>query len=91
MGNVFPLPVREEIASLEKKLQNGGEPPYDGGMELTERVSKMEEKLSGFDARLGLVESDLRDLGKKIDAHFYWMLAAMFGLAGLMAKGFHWF
>jgi len=59
-------------------------------MELTERVSKMEEKLSGFDTRLALVETDLRDIVKKIDAHFYWMLAAMAGLAGLIAKGFHW-
>ena len=32
----------------------------------------------------------MRNLGKKINAHFYWTLAAMVGLAGLIAKGFHW-
>lgn len=69
---------------------NSGEPPDNGGMELNERVIRMEEKVSAVDARLGLVEKDVRDLGKKMDTHFYWVLAAFVGLAGLMAKGFHW-
>lgn len=72
-------------------LPAGGGPPYDDGMELTERVIRVEEKVSGMDKRLELVEKDLRDLGKKMDAHFYWMLAAFAGMATLMAKGFHWF
>lgn len=63
----------------------------NGGMDMTERIVRVEENVKALDTRLGLVERDLRDLGKKLDAHFYWILAAMVGLAGLMAKGFHWF
>jgi hypothetical protein len=43
-----------------------------------------------MDARLGLVEQDLRALGKKMDVHFYWMLSAMAGIVALLAKGFKW-
>ncbi|MEI8399895.1 MAG: hypothetical protein WCG12_03730 [Alcaligenaceae bacterium] len=43
-----------------------------------------------MDSRLGLVEQDLRALGKKMDTHFYWMLTAMAGIVGLLAKGFKW-
>lgn len=48
----------------------------------------------GVDTRLALTEQDLRALHKKIDMHFYWMLAAFGGLyvsmAGLLAKVSHW-
>lgn len=48
----------------------------------------------GVDARLVLAEQDSRAMHKKMDTHFYWMLAAFGGLfasiAGLLAKGFNW-
>lgn len=77
------------------RVAPGGKPPYDGGMELSERVVRVEEKLSGVDKRLELVEKDLRSLSSKVDSHFL-VLAGMIialgvGMAGLMAKGFHWF
>jgi hypothetical protein len=64
-------------------------------MDISERVIRLEEKLSGVDKRLELVEKDLRSLSSKVDSHFL-VLAGMIiglgvGLAGLMAKGFHWF
>ena len=63
-------------------------------MELSERVVRVEEKLSGVDKRLELVEKDLRTLSSKVDNHFL-VLAGMIvalgvGMAGMMAKGFHW-
>jgi hypothetical protein len=57
---------------------------------MVERVSRLEEKVSCMDARLGLVEQHLRALGKKMDVHFYWMLSAMAGIVALLAKGFKW-
>lgn len=80
-----------DLMASRAHLRGGAEPPHNGGMELTERVIRVEEKLSGLDKRLELVEKDLRDLVKKIDTHFYWLLAAMVGLGSLMAKGFKWF
>ena len=59
-----------------------------------ERVIRLEEKIMGVHTRLALTEQDLRALHKKIDTHFYWMLAAFGGLyvsmAGLLAKVSHW-
>ena len=57
---------------------------------MIERVSRLEQKVTCMDYRLGLVEQDLRALGKKMDAHFYWTLTAMGGIVGLLAKGFKW-
>jgi len=57
---------------------------------MVERVSRLEQKVSCMDSRLGLVEQDLRALGKKMDTYFYWMLTAMAGIVGLLAKGFKW-
>ena len=37
---------------------------------MIERVSRLEQKVTCMDSRLGLVEQDLRALGKKMDAHF---------------------
>lgn len=46
------------------------------------------------ETRLALTEQDSRARHRKMDIHFYWMLAAFFGLfasiAGLLAKGFNW-
>jgi uncharacterized membrane protein YjjP (DUF1212 family) len=55
-----------------------------------ERVSRLEQKVTCMDSRLGLVEQDLRALDKKMDTHFYWMLTAMAVIVGLLAKGFKW-
>jgi hypothetical protein len=57
---------------------------------MIDRVSRLEQKVTCMDSRLGLVEQDLRALGKKMDAHFYWTLTAMAGIVGLLAKGFKW-
>ncbi len=57
---------------------------------MIERVSRLEQKVTCMDSRLGLVEQDLIALGKKMDAHFYWTLTAMAGIVGLLSKGFKW-
>jgi len=57
---------------------------------MIDRVSRLEQKVTCMDSRLGLIEQDLRALGKKMDAHFYWTLTAMAGIVGLLAKGFKW-
>jgi hypothetical protein len=59
-------------------------------LNMIERVSRLEQKVTCMDSRLGLVEQDLRALGKKMDTHFYWILTAMAVIVGLLAKGFKW-
>ena len=36
------------------------------------------------------LRTDMRDLRKTVDQHCYILLGGITGLAGLMAKGFHW-
>ena len=85
----LPVGARRNV-SKSNGSNSGSEPP----MELIERVARVEEKISGLDKRLGLVEADLRELIKKVDSHFLvvggMIVALGVGLAGLMAKGFHW-
>lgn len=75
---------------------NGGNGGNDGGppMEVIERITRVEEKVGGLDKRLELVETDLRSLIGKVDSHFLvlggMIIAAVLGLAGMMAKGFGW-
>ena len=63
-------------------------------MELVERIVRVEEKVSGMDKRLELVEKDVRELTKKVDTNFIitWggLIALGVGIGGMLAKGFHW-
>lgn len=102
MNNVHRLRPETALRAIENLRESadnqrhvppaggGGEPP----MELSERVIRVEEKLSGVDKRLALVETDLRALTAKLDSHFLvlggMVLSVAIGLAGLMAKGFDW-
>ncbi len=55
-------------------------------------VRMLTSKIDG-DVRMltSKIDTDVRMLARRMDRHFYIMLGAMTGLAGLMAKGFHWF
>lgn len=86
-------------------LQNGSPPPpeppslardgSDGnnrGMEA--RVAKLEAAAEFIQRDVAEIKSDQRTLAAKVDAHFLilagMIIAAVLGLAGLMAKGFQW-
>ena len=66
--------------------------PYDSGMEA--RIAKLEAHAEHIQRDLGEVKTDLRTLAKKVDAHLLilggMVIASSIGLAGLLAKGFHW-
>lgn len=103
MNNVIQLRPEAALVAIERYRKNtdnqGQEPPTGGGgeppMELSERVIRVEEKLTGIDQRLGLVEGDLRALraDQRADFRATWvgLIGVALGLAGLLAKGFHWF
>ncbi len=58
--------------------------------QLEPRIAKLEAHAEHTVNDLREIRTDLRALTKKVDQHFYVMLGAIVGLAGLMAKGFHW-
>jgi len=64
-------------------------PPSD--TDLLSRVAKLEATAESIDKRLGLIEVDIRAIGKKLDTHFYITWAGIIGLATLFGKGFGWF
>lgn len=88
MGTIHNIARRSDANTPN----DGGTEPPD--MEITERVIRLEEKVTGMDKRLDLVEKDLRELARKVDVNFIitWggLIVLGVGLAGLLAKGFHW-
>lgn len=58
------------------------------------RIVRLETIVEATDKRLGLIESDVRSIRDKVDTNFHitWVgiIVAALGLAGLMARGFHW-
>jgi hypothetical protein len=61
---------------------------------LEPRIAKLEAHAEHAINDLREIRADLRDLSRKVDQHFYWLIGAMGGLfltlGGMMVKGFHW-
>jgi hypothetical protein len=88
------------LANLESQMKtlansslkhNGGD-GTSGGME--PRVAKLESDVGNIKEAIRDIKTDIRDLRAKIDSQFLivsgMIIATALGLAGLMAKGFHW-
>lgn len=58
------------------------------------RVAKLEVAVEYIQRDISEIKSDVKSLRDKVDTHFLitggMIIAATLGLAGLMAKGFHW-
>jgi len=86
----------DDAAATLKKVAPGGGPPYDGGMEA--RVAKLEASTEFMQRDIAELKADVREIRKDITGirttDFRLIFAAIItvalGLAGLMAKGFHW-
>lgn len=76
---------------------NGGEPPDNGNMEA--RITKLETAAEYIQRDVKELRDDVRTLRGEIHSirttdfrlTFGAIIAVALGLAGLMAKGFHWF
>lgn len=55
------------------------------------RVAKLEAHVEHIDTTLTDIKIDIRDLRKMVHNNLIYILGAIVALAGLMAKGFHWF
>ena len=73
-------------------VESGNEPPYDGGMEA--RVAKLEASMEYVQRDIGEIKTDIREIKEHARTDFRVLFGALIvtalGLAGLMAKGFHW-
>ncbi|HEX3864012.1 MAG TPA: hypothetical protein VHY35_20195 [Stellaceae bacterium] len=66
--------------------------PYDPGME--PRVAKLEAHIEHIQRDLNDIKSDIREIKRDARTDFRLLFGALIfvtlGLAGLLAKGFHW-
>lgn len=89
-GNLSHLPYSSGGGGNVDTPSGGG---YGDGMEA--RVAKLEAHVEHIMRDTGEIKTDLRDLRKKVDSHFLFLISALgagfIALIGLMAKGFHWF
>jgi hypothetical protein len=74
------------------RLATGGSGPHDPGMEA--RVAKLEAHIEHIQSDLTEIKGDIRQIRNEARVDFRLLFAAIIfvalGLAGLMAKGFHW-
>lgn len=74
------------------RLRGRSEPPDNDGMEA--RVAKLEAAAEHIQSDVRDVKADVRELRVNARTDFFitWggMIAGFLGIAGLIAKGFHW-
>jgi hypothetical protein len=87
----------DALMNLAEKMSGGsgaGSGAGSGGGSLEARVAKVEASMEHIQADVSAIKSDLRDLKKEANHDFRILFGAIItvtlGLAGLMAKGFHW-
>lgn len=88
MNNV----VTGDFRSLRTDLRTGPRPPDNGGMEA--RIAKLEATMEHVQSDVAELKADVRELRRDLSTDFRILFGAVIavalGLAGLMAKGFHW-
>jgi hypothetical protein len=96
MMGVHEFTGRRKASQAGAAVDDGGQPPYDGGMEV--KVAKLETAIDYIQRDVKELREDVRILRSDIHAIrttdfrlvFGAIIAVALGLAGLMAKGFHW-
>jgi hypothetical protein len=77
---------------LAEKVAPSGGGPHDPGMEV--RVAKLESDVGHIQRDIGEIKTDVREIRKALETDFRLLFGALIvvalGLAGVMAKGFHW-
>lgn len=96
MATLHEMPmdkVAEAIERIEKRaLKSDGGGPHNGDMEA--RVAKLEASMEYVQRDIGEIKTDVRQIKEHARTDFRQLFGALIvvalGLAGLMAKGFHW-
>lgn len=81
-----------QIAVPTEALASGGGGPHDPSMEA--RVAKVESDIGHIQRDISEIKIDVREIKKAVETDFRLLFGALIiavlGLAGIMAKGFHW-
>jgi hypothetical protein len=80
------------VAEFPRSVGAAGGGPQDPGMEA--RVAKLEAHIEHIQSDLTEIKGDIREIRRDARTDFRLLFGALIfvalGLAGLMAKGFHW-
>jgi hypothetical protein len=93
VGELISLSTNNPIAFDDHTaLAGSGSGPHDPGMEV--RVAKLESDVGHIQRDIGEIKTDVREIKKALETDFRLLFGALIvvalGLAGVMAKGFHW-
>ncbi|HGH4644008.1 hypothetical protein [uncultured Enterobacter sp.] len=92
--NVFPLPNAKLAAANDTGLENRYGSGNGGGDDMQGRVAKLESDVEHIKNALKDIKEDIREIKRDARSDFRILFGALIsvalGLAGLMAKGFHW-
>ena len=90
------IPLTIEIGEmLSAKLVDEDTPPSysdgdDGGSGMEARIVRLETIIEQTDKRLANIESDARETRKELRVMFYFQIASLATILGVVAKGFGW-
>ena len=81
-----------KFGDITRSFHGGPQPPDNGDMEA--RVAKLEAAMDYVQRDIGEIRKDVREIKDHARTDFRLLFGALIavalGLAGLMAKGFHW-
>ena len=82
--------VAKQGRQQEDDMQTAQKSSGDGGNNMEARLVRLETIIEQTDKRLTNIETDARETRKEIRTLFYFQIASLATLVGVMAKGFGW-
>lgn len=85
---------RSPFTDHNETVYTGGTSGGGGGSKVEARVAKLESDVAHIDSTLQEMKGDMREMRRDLRSDFRILFGALItvaiGLAGIMARGFHW-
>lgn len=85
---------RSPFTDHNETVYTGGTSGGGGGSQMEARVAKLESDVAHIDSTLQEMKDDMREMRRDLRSDFRILFGALItvaiGLAGIMARGFHW-
>ncbi|MCH5444503.1 hypothetical protein L2D25_24200 [Salmonella enterica subsp. enterica serovar Muenchen] len=85
---------RSPFTDHNETVYTGGTSGGGGGSKMESRVAKLESDVAHIDSTLQEMKDDMREMRRDLRSDFRILFGSLItvaiGLAGIMARGFHW-